>query len=227
MAKGGILNRYMKRAIFLILLLTIIVVAGIYFISKVKTKPKQQAVTEQFPSGEGVFPLLSASFPVDKKAETVTQQPVASTVVGVETNKTTEQPKGPSTTDAPTETKETPGFKACGVSGLRFSISVPVAWVCNLEERNGNALVFYLDSKEIGSIEVFLGTNQSYESLKQEVFASLENSLIVEKDLFGTKVFSFDNLKYAKSVAFVHSGNTYYFRNSLIDRSSEFVFKLF
>ncbi|TSC66035.1 MAG: hypothetical protein G01um101477_241 [Candidatus Doudnabacteria bacterium Gr01-1014_77] len=216
----------MKRAIFLILLLTIIVVAGIYFISKIKTKPKQQTVSEQFPSGEGVFPLLAASFPVDKKVDAVTQQPAASTV-GVETNRTTEQPKGSGTTPVPAETKETPSMKACGVSGLRFSISVPVAWVCNLEERNGNALVFYLDSKEIGSIEVFLGTNQSYESLKQEVFASLENSLIIEKDLFGTKVFSFDNLKYAKSVAFVHSGNTYYFRNSLIDRSSEFVFKLF
>ncbi|MEK7651811.1 MAG: hypothetical protein AAB351_01195 [Patescibacteria group bacterium] len=218
----------MKRAIILILLLTIIVVAGMYFISKLKTKPKQQTVTQQFPSGEGVFPLLGTSFPPEKKADIITPPPPVATVVGVETNKITEQPKGPSTTNPLTsEIKEIPGFKACGVSELRFSISVPVAWTCSLEERNGNALVFYLDSIEIGSIEVFLGTNQSYESLKQEMFANPENSLVVENNMFSTQVITFQNLRYAKSVAFVHQGNAYYFRNSLIDRSGDFVFKLF
>ncbi|MEK7075375.1 MAG: hypothetical protein AAB948_01070 [Patescibacteria group bacterium] len=218
----------MKRAILLIFLLTIIVVAGMYFISKVKTKPKQQTVTQQFPSGEGVFPLLGTSFPAEKKVDTITPPPLVESVVGVETNKTTEQPKGLSTTNnVSSEIKEAPGFKVCGVSELRFSISVPVAWTCSLEERNGNALVFYLDSKEIGSIEVFLGTNQSYESLKQEMFANPENSLVVENNMFSIQVITFQNLRYAKSVAFIHSGNTYYFRNSLIDRSGDFVFKLF
>lgn len=213
----------MKKAIPLILLLTIVVVVGVYFISKVKTKPKQQVVTQEFPSGEGVFPLLgtgSASVPNSVTAPLQTQN-----IPEIQPNKTQELPKGTETTTA--QPKENPTVKSCGVSALSFSITVPIAWKCSLEERNGNALVFYLDSKEIGSIEVFMNTAQSYDSLKQEIQASLENSLIAEEDMFATKVLTFQSVRYAKSIAFVHRNNTYYFRNSLIDQSNSFVFKLF
>lgn len=214
----------MKKAIPLILLLTIVVVVGIYVISKVKTKPKQQVVTQQFPSGEGVFPLLgtgSASVP-----NSVTPPLQTQNIPEIQVNKTQELPKG--TEDITTvQQKENPTVKSCGVSALSFSITVPVSWRCNLEERNGNALVFYLDTKEIGSIEVFMNTAQSYDSLKQETQASLENSSIAEANMFATKVLTFQSVRYAKSVAFVHRNNTYYFRNSLIDQSNSFVFKLF
>lgn len=215
----------MKKAIPLILLLTIVVVVGIYVISKVKTRPKQQVVTQEFPTGEAVFPLLgtgsAASVP-----NSVTPPLQTQNIPGIQANKTQELPKG--TEDITTvQPKENPTVKSCGVSALSFSISVPVSWRCSLEERNGNALVFYLDSKEIGSVEVFVNTAQSYDSLKQEIQASLENSSIVEESMFGVKVLTFQSMRYAKSVAFVYRNNTYYFRNSLIDQSNSFVFKLF
>lgn len=214
----------MKKAIPLILLLTIVVVVGIYVISKVKTKPKQQVVTQGFPTGEAVFPLLgtgsAASVP-----NSVTPPLQTQNIPEIQVSKTQELPKGTETTTV--QQKENPTVKSCGVSALSFSISVPVSWRCSLEERNGNALVFYLETKEIGSIEVFMNTAQSYDSLKQETQASLENSSIAEANMFATKVLTFQSMRYAKSVAFVHRNNTYYFRNSLIDQSNSFVFKLF
>ena len=214
----------MKKAIPLILLLTIVVAVGIYVISKVKTKPKQQVVTQGFPTGEAVFPLLgtgsAASVP-----NSVTPPLQTQNIPEIQVSKTQELPKGTETTTV--QQKENPTVKSCGVSALSFSISVPVSWRCSLEERNGNALVFYLDTKEIGSIEVFMNTAQSYDSLKQETQASLENSSIAEANMFATKVLTFQSMRYAKSVAFVHRNNTYYFRNSLIDQSNSFVFKLF
>lgn len=215
----------MKKAIPLILLLTIVVVVGVYFISKVKTKPKQQVVTQEFPSGEGVFPLLGTGSAAGVPSS-VTPPLQTQNIPEIQVSKTQELPKGAETTTA-IEPKENPTVKSCGVSALSFSITVPVSWKCSLEERNGNALVFYLDTKEIGSIEVFMNTAQSYDSLKQETQASPENSSIVEENMFATKVLVFQSMRYAKSVAFVHRNNTYYFRNSLIDQSSLFVFKLF
>ncbi len=213
----------MKKAIPLILLLTIVVVVGVYFISKVKTKPKQQVVTQQFPSGEGVFPLLGTG--VGSVPTSVTPPLQTQNIPEIQVSKTQELPKGAETTTV-AQPKENPTVKSCGVSALSFSITVPVSWRCSLEERNGNALVFYLDTKEIGSIEVFMATAQSYDSLKQETQSSLENSSIVEENMFATKVLVFQSMRYAKSVAFVHRNNTYYFRNSLVDQNGLFIFKL-
>ena len=150
----------MKKAIPLILLLTIVVVVGVYFISKVKTKPKQQVVTQEFPSGEGVFPLLGTG--VGSVPTSVTPPLQTQNIPEIQVSKTQELPKGAETTTA-AQPKENPTVKSCGVSALSFSITVPVSWKCSLEERNGNALVFYLDSKEIGSVEVFMNTAQSYD----------------------------------------------------------------
>ncbi len=210
----------MKRVIPLILLLTIIVVAGIYFISKVKTKPKEQVVSQEFPQGEVVFPLLGTrTAPI----QGVSSEPLQNPPV-IQPSIPSTQVSDSNTSTASETPKENPDVKSCGVAALGFSITVPVSWRCSLEERQGNALAFYSDSKEIGSIEVFLATSQSYDSLKREISADPENSSILERNMFAVKVLAYQSMRYAKSVAFVYRNNTYYFRNSLVDQSSLFVF---
>jgi hypothetical protein len=235
----------MKKIVYIFLVLLVIAAGTIFLYNRHKNNnkaPVQYGILNPNPNDQGVPPITEDNAPRsgsdDGNTVAVTPEPkpapkpepkpttTAPKVLGETTTVTPPKTTAPKTTTSGTQVQATSTTSTYKIPELSFQIVVPNTWQPRLETAAGNVLAFYTSSGQVGQIEVIPNTQQSFDSLLQEMQANVNVSNIQQTTVNGQQALVFNDQRYGKVIAFVYKNNTYFLRGSVISASELPNFKL-